>query len=255
MKIKSVIVFILFFIGIVSAQSDALTQFSTIDALLNGLYDGQFSFGEVIRSGDFGIGTFNALDGEMVLLDGEIFQITADGGVNLIDSSVTTPFSVSTFFDSDNHFKIDSCQSLEELIKILDSKIVSGNIFYAVKISGNFLYVKTRSVPKQNKPYLPLTEAAKHQTVFEKENLKGDLIGFYSPVYVKGINVPGYHLHFLSKDKTFGGHVLDVKIDKVECFLDEISSFKLILPDDDEFLNTDLSKDKEDELKSVEKGN
>ncbi len=251
-------IFFLFFfcyLKSVSAQSDAVTQFSTIDALLNGLYDGQFSFGEVSRSGDFGIGTFNALDGEMVLLDGQIFQITAEGGVNLIDSSATTPFSISTFFDNDKRFKIDSCQSLEELTQILDAKIVSGNIFYAVKISGNFLYVKTRSVPKQNKPYLPLAEAAKHQIVFEKENLKGDLIGFYAPIYVKGINVPGYHLHFLSEDKTFGGHVLDVKIGKVECFLDEIKSFKLILPDDAEFLKTDLSQDKENELKSVEKGN
>lgn len=238
--------------GQVHAQTDQVTQFSTIDALLNGLYDGQFSFSEIKKSGNFGIGTFNALDGEMVLLDGTVYQVTANDGVHKIDVPGKTPFAVTAFFEPDTQFSLSGNNSIEELKEETDKYLISENLFYAIKITGKFSYMKTRSILEQSKPYPPLAESAKEQVVFEAENIDGTVIGFYSPEYIKGINVPGYHLHFISGDKTFGGHILNLKIEKAVAEIDEIKNFSLHLPENDDFYKTNLKKDKSKELKAVE---
>ena len=84
--------------------------------------------------------------------------------------------------------------------------------FYAVMIQGEFSYVKTRSVPAQEKPYPPLAEVTKNQPTFEFTDVTGTMVGFRCPPYVTGINVPGYHLHFLTDDRTAGGHLLEFTV-------------------------------------------
>jgi acetolactate decarboxylase len=126
------------------------------------------------------------------------------------------------------------------------------NIFYAVKLEGTFKMVKTRSVPRQSKPYKPLIEVAKKQPVFTFENVKGVMVGFRCPIFVKGINVPGYHLHFLTDDRKGGGHVLDFKTDDIELKICRVLNFRMLLPDNEAFFKTNLSIDREKELKKVE---
>jgi len=75
-----------------------------------------------------------------------------------------------------------------------------------------------------------------------------------SVFYVKGINVPGYHLHFISDDKTKGGHILKFELLNGECEIDILNQYFLTLPvDDKEFAETNLSINRSKELDEVEK--
>ena len=130
----------------------------------------------------------------------------------------------------------------------------TGNIFYAIKIEGTFSYIKTRSVPAQEKPYPPLVEVTQNQPIFEFNDVEGTIVGFRCPAYVAGINVPGYHLHFLTKSKDSGGHVLEFEIVEAVASIDYTSEFLMILPgDDSDFYEVDLTQDKQKELEKVEK--
>ncbi len=235
-----------------SGTRDTLYQVSTIDALLEGLYDGDVTFKELKTHGDLGIGTFDRLDGEMICLDGKFYKVRVDGKVYDVSDEETTPFASVTFFSPDAVAEVSDLASIEQLKEWLDTLIPSKNMFYAVKIEGTFGYVKTRSVPAQEKPYPLLMEVSKGQTIFEFENVKGTLLGFRCPPYVKGVNVPGYHLHFITEDRSAGGHLLECSIDSATAELDTTSDFYMVLPDNEDFMKADLSGDKEIELKGVE---
>jgi len=234
-------------------ERETVTQVSTIDALLNGVYDGAVSLREVTQYGDFGIGTFHALDGEMLMVDGEIYQIASDGVARVPDLNVTTPFAAVTFFEVDQSHILPSGMTFDVFEHEVDRLLPTPNIFYALRIEGVFKTMKTRSVPEQTHPYPPLTEIAKTQPVFEFENIEGVLIGFRCPPYVTGINVPGYHLHFLTKDRKAGGHVLAFTVDDAVLTMDYTSNFSMRLPVADAFYSANLEDDKTQELKAVEK--
>jgi acetolactate decarboxylase len=218
-----------------------------------GVYDGVISCGQLKAYGDFGLGTFEALDGEMVELDGKIFQVRANGVAYVAPDSLKVPFAAVTFIQYDQDEKIPLGTDYAGLQKILD-KIIPTNIFAAIKIDGQFGYMKTRSVPMQVKPYPPLTEVTKNQSVFEFNQVSGTIVGFRCPPYVNGINVPGYHLHFLTKDHKAGGHVLEFQTANLTARLDYIPDFLMILPDrTSDFYKIDLSGDQKSNLQKVEK--
>jgi len=235
---------------------EVLTQISTIDAILNGVYDGVISIGELTQYGDFGIGTFEALDGEMVVLDGEVYQIKADGGVYSVDSKTMTPFASVTFFDTDSQIPLygeNGNITYSQCQELINQALPTENIFYAIKITGVFSYMKVRSVPAQQKPYPPLVEVTKNQPVFEYTEIAGTIVGFYCPSYVDGVNVPGYHLHFLSAGEMFGGHVLDFIVKTGDVFIDFTSAFTMILPGpNSDFYKLDLTPDLSGELEEAE---
>ena len=259
-----VIAFIVFLSGCLSSQTnddvlhqpvneDVLFQTSTIDALLKGVYDGDITFGELKQHGDFGLGTFNGLDGEMLELDGNVYQIKTDGVAYPVDDSMSTPFSAVTFFEADEKLFLDTTMDHTQFPDYLESKFPTKNIIYAIKIEGNFDYIKTRSVPSQNKPYPKLVEVTKNQSTFEFHQTNGTIIGFWLPVYMKGINVPGYHFHFITDDMTAGGHVLEYILGNSSIEIDYTSNFLMDLPETDEFYKVDLEEDKQAELEKVEK--
>lgn len=234
-------------------NEDVLFQVSTIDALMEGVYDGAVTFKELKTHGDLGIGTFDRLDGEMICLDGKVYKVRADGKVYEVSDEEKTPFASVTFFVPDTVAVVGLLANLEELKGWLDTLIPSKNMFYAVKVKGTFGYVKTRSVPAQEKPYPTLMEVSKKQSVFEYTDVKGTLLGFWCPSYVKGINVPGFHLHFISEDRSEGGHLLECRVEKAAVEMDSTSGFYMVLPDNEDFLKADLSGDKEIQLQGVEK--
>jgi acetolactate decarboxylase len=248
-----VLLVILAAFDVADAGQDTLTQISTIDALMTGIYDGDTTLKSLKEKGDFGLGTFNALDGEMVLLDSQFYRITAAGAVERPDPATKTPFAAVTFFEPDRTVPLESGLNFEGLTSRTGSLLPTPNIFYALKITGTFQIVTTRSVPSQKKPYRPLSDVVKTQPVFAIRNVEGTIVGFHCPSYVKGVNVPGYHLHFLTADRTAGGHVLDFKVEKATMELDETREFLLILPSDKAFSSADLATDREKELKAVEK--
>jgi acetolactate decarboxylase len=234
-------------------ENDTLFQISTINALMNGAYKGEMTFGELKRYGDLGIGTFDGLDGEMIELEGKFYQIKVDGVAYPVPDSMTTPFAVVTPFEADKTVPMQDGMDYEGLQRYLDKLIPDSNIFYAVKLEGTFKYIKTRSVPKQEEPYPPLVEVVKEQTIFEFHDIKGTIVGFRCPDSVKGINVPGYHLHFITADKKAGGHLLACQLQEGTIAIDFTSQFHLVLPQQDSASPQSLpNKDRTEELKKVE---
>ncbi len=240
--------------GCSTTGKNTITQTSTIDALLAGLYDGHISCRELLRYGNFGIGTFDRLEGEMVIINGTIYQIKADGKVYRPDIDIKTPFATVCRFSADESFSLKKRMNFKEFEELIDKLVPNQNIFCAIKIVGEFAQMKTRSVPAQKQPYPPLAEVAENQPEFHMRNVSGTIVGFRCPLYVKGINVPGYHLHFITNDYKRGGHVLSFEITKGKCDIDLCNQFFLILPKSKEaFENVDLSKDRSEELEKVER--
>ena len=234
-------------------NKDVLFQISTINVLLDGVYDGEVTYEKLKQYGDFGIGTFNGLDGEMIGLEGKFYQVKADGRAYLVDDSMKTPFAVVTFFEADKSALLDKIENYGQLKQSLDKLLPTKNIFYAIKIEGVFKYVKTRSVPGQNKPYPLLVEVVKTQSIFEFHNIKGTIVGFWCPCYVEGVNVPGYHLHFITEDRKAGGHLLECHLQNARVEIDYTSEFYMALLKSDEFYKTDLTRKKQKELERVER--
>jgi len=244
----------LVFLSVGASAQDTVMQVSTIDALVAGVYDGTMSCGRLLQYGDFGIGTFDRLEGEMVVLDGTVYQAKVDGKVYTPDGKTTTPFAAVCRFGADCTFDVRKGMDFKALEEAIDASISNKNLFYAIKVQGTFSYMKTRSVPAQDKPYPPLAEITKHQSIFEKRNIPGTIVGFRCPVYVKGINVPGYHLHFISDDRTWGGHILALETGTGTCAIDRCNELLMVLPEEgEEFKAVDLSKDRSTELHQVEK--
>jgi len=248
------ICFSLIFLSFRAHTQDTVMQVSTIDALVAGLYDGTMSCDRLLQYGDLGIGTFDRLEGEMLVLDGTVYQVKADSAVYTPDGKMTTPFAAVCRFGADDSINLKKGMNFEEMEKMIDTSISNNNLFYAIKITGTFSYMKTRSVPAQNKPYPPLAEVTKNQSVFEMKNISGTIVGFRCPAYVKGINVPGYHLHFISDDRARGGHILDLETDTAICAIDRCNQFLMVLPTEGEaFQKVDLSTDRTKDLYQIEK--
>jgi len=236
--------------------NDVLFQSSVITALMQGVFDGSMTYEELSSHGDFGLGTFNRLDGEMVELDGQFYQVKADGAVYPVNSSMKTPFAIVTYFTPDKEMNFHASGNLPAnltlLQRYLENQMPSKNIFYAIRIDGVFDYIKTRSVPAQVKPYPTLTEAIKNQSIFEMFNQSGTVIGFWSPAFASGINLAGYHFHFLNDKRTAGGHVLDLRLKNASIAFDRTPEFFVNLPNETEFLQADLSGTNQGDLKKAE---
>jgi len=233
-------------------SSETISQFSTIDAILQGIYDGPATFGEVRRYGDFGIGTVNHLDGEMLALDGVFYQITGDGLVHVIKDKEKTSFATVAFFNPRHHSLEKQVSSLRLLQKRLDSRLGSKNFFWAIRIDGIFSSMRVRSISRQHPPYRPLVEVTKSEAVFRFSNIPGTLLGFRSPPYIKGINVPGYHFHFISNDRTKGGHVLGCSLLEAKASWSCHRTFQMMLPNDSAFRHADFSEHDAEALRKAE---
>jgi acetolactate decarboxylase len=234
-------------------DDDILFQVSTLGALQEGVYDGVAALKEIKLHGDFGIGTFDGLDGEMIELDGIFYQVRADGKVYRVLETVKTPFAMITKFNSDKKLYISESMDYKELQELILSLLPTKNIIYAVKLTGEFQYVKTRSVPKQVKPYPRLVEVTKNQPTFEMNNIKGTIMGYWLPEYLAGVNMAGFHFHFLTDDKKGGGHLLEIQMTKGTLEIDYSYGIKLILPAQSDFFKTTFSKDNKNELEKIEK--
>lgn len=234
-------------------NQDLLYQVSTINALMQGVYEGETTYGQLQDKGDLGIGTFEALDGEMVMVDGVFYQIKADGKVYPVKPEMIAPFADVTYYSADQTITLSNIDGVANLQKAIDPLITNRNLFCAIRIDGTFSYIKVRSVPAQVKPYPLLSEAVQNQKVFEYQNVEGTILGFWSPDFINGINVPGYHLHFISKDRTIGGHLLDCKVSQAQVGVDVTDDFTLDLPKNQAFSQSDLARDQTSEVQKVER--
>lgn len=223
-----------------------------VNALVEGIYEEKIPFTEVKKHGDFGLGTFDHLDGEMIMLDGHIWQIRSDGRVERVDEKALTPYACVTFFEPQKHALLTSDHDYEYFLDWLQSLLPSPNLFYALRIEGTFSYIKTRSVPRQE-CYRPLVEVAAEQPIFEFENTEGTLAGFYTPEFMASLSVPGMHLHFLSADQQHGGHLLECRPHEARVAVQLLDRMELSLPMSDAYLHWDFHRDISRDLGKAEK--
>jgi acetolactate decarboxylase len=207
-----------------------LFQASTIGALLDGSFEGDVSFAELAEHGDLGLGTLNHLDGEMIAIDGRFYRADVEGKVTEVSAEARTPFAVVVPFASNLQFDLEGSLDQDRLLAEIDRRIPADAASCAVRIDGRFEVVRARSVPRQEPPYRPLTEVVGEQHVFELAGVDGTMLGFRFPEYAEGIEVAGWHLHFISEDRTRGGHVLDCRTETAHIQLDPSGELHVELP-------------------------
>jgi acetolactate decarboxylase len=233
-------------------QSPPLYQCAPVNALVEGIYRERVPLAEILEHGDFGIGTFDGLDGEMVVLDGRVYQVAGTGVVREVTEPVSSPFACVTFWTPAAHDDFAGPCTYDEFLDWLLTLLPSPNLFYALRVEGSFAEVHTRSVPAQQS-YRPLVEVAAHQPEFSFAGAHGTLAGFYTPAFMESVNVPGLHLHFLSDDRTQGGHLLSCRPERVRTSVQFISTLELGLPMSLDYLTWDFRRDTGADLDKAEK--
>ena len=229
-------------------------QTGLMSQLLDGIYDGEMTIGELLSHGNFGVGTFNGLDGEMVVLDGVCYQVRHDGSVSLPDLRQQTPYAVVTNFVPMIKRELPQNLLRKSASQILDDFTVSKNYMYAVKIYGEFEWVRTRTVIKQEKPYPKMVAATENEDIVQFDNVTGTIVGFRTPIYEQGISVPGCHAHFIDDEHVQGGHVVDFKLRSAKVEICPGTGLQLHLPLTPEFSSANLSpEDLADQISKAEK--
>ncbi len=210
-------------------EQDTLYQITAFNVFSAGNFEGNTSFAELARQGDFGIGTLNGLNGEMIALNGKFYQIPTDSSPREISASEKTPYATVTFFTSDQTLQVTNLSRYSQLKETLNATLPNLNKIYAIKIHGYFNSAQTRSVPIQTKPYPTLAKAIENQTIFNLTQVEGTLVGFFFPDSMNGVDATGYHLHFLTDDHTAGGHMLECSIKNATVEIDQTNNYHLLI--------------------------
>ena len=202
------------------AKTDNIYQYGTMQKFLDRNFDGSLTIKELKKHGDFGLGTYNGVNGEMVVSEGRVYRILPSGEPFEVSEAELSPYTVVKFFEADTSFALNYTMSLEELKAYIKELIADTTKPVAIRISGEYEKAKTRTVEKQTKPYPSLDEIVANQIVFNFENIKGTAIGYWFPDYFETVNFPGFHFHFLKDGASGGGHLLDCTISNVTVELD-----------------------------------
>jgi acetolactate decarboxylase len=226
-------------------------QISTSAALVQGVYDGAVSSRTLLANGDFGLGTFEHLDGEMVVLDGNIYQVRGDGSVQRRQDDFQVPFAVVSQFQPEETFDVPAVGSLEDLERACDRHRESDNLFYALRVDGVFERMHTRAM-KGTSEGTGLAAAAQTEPEFDFEDIGGTLVCIWSPLYSSSFSVPGYHFHFISNDRTKGGHVLGCSAKALRVGIQVLCEYDVRLPEVGSFLKTNLTVDTTKDLEKAE---
>lgn len=236
------------------AAPDPIYQISVINALLEGIYEGVLTIGDLKAYGDFGLGTVASVDGEMLAEGGLFFRVRDDGTAYPLEDGDTTPFAVVTFFRPEQRYQVDGVLGQAAAEALFLRLMGTTNAPYALRVSGTFPYVKTRSVARQDPPYPRLADVTANQAEFEFFNAHGTMVGFWTPGYLDGLNVPGFHFHWISGDLSSGGHVLAYEMGPATIELDEknlvVVELPLHLP---VFRDRGISTQVEGELERIER--
>ena len=219
-----------------------LYQVSTATALVEGVYQGAVRIGDLRPHGDLGLGTFENLDGEMVIVDGHFYQVRADGSVREVADSTLSPFAAITAFSPGPAVTLADCPDLAYLTTQFDLLRHSDNLFFALRVDGQFDYIHTRAMQRTTEG-VPLVQAAAVQPEFEFHDISGTLVGFWTPEYAKSLNVPGYHLHFISGNRTRGGHLLQCRGRNLRLQIQREGDYHIALPETQDFLKANLRRD------------
>ena len=219
-------------------------QYNIWWGFVNKVFDGDLTVKALKKRGDIALGSYTQLDGELVMLDGIPYRIREDGSVSIPKDEDKIVYVDAAFFEGEYSFEIDKATDFNSLIESINEWLPTPNKFYTFKISGTFNYMKCGGLNKQEKPYTDgLDVLIPKRPVFERNDVKGTIVGFYCPEFIGNINVAGYHFHFISDDKTLGGHVMAFNTQKLKIESDALSDYHFTLPDSDDFNNVSLDKE------------
>ena len=236
-------------------ERESINQVALLQSLAQGYLGGTIKVKDIRAVGDTGIGTFEGVNGEMIVLDGTVYQALGDGRVVVADDKVVVPYATVTMFDDDATIDLTNIADKAAFEKALDKAVneYGKNSFYMVKMHAEFPSILFRSEYGSQPPYPTLLEALKgKQTEFTATNIKGTLVGLYCPNYMSGLNTPGWHFHFISDDKKQGGHILELSLNKGTVHFDKTDKFTMMLPNDKHFHEYNLAKDMKEDIRSAE---
>ena len=240
----------------ISMRNNKMYQVSTLQALALGYSRAVITVGELLREGDTGLGTFEDVNGEMIVMEGNCYRADQSGQVSIVPEETGVPFAAVATLSGEQQYEITGMPDIESLRSELTRKIEERfglNSMHVVRIDGEFEKVDARSEAPYRSHHVSLKQIlGDTQRAFVFENIRGSLVGVYFPDYMDGINMPGWHLHFLSEDRMKGGHVFDVSIKAGTVKVDKISNMEINLPKEPAFDTYALKQDLQDEIKSVE---
>lgn len=233
-------------------ERHSLFQVSTSNALAQGVFAGAVTVGELRRHGDFGLGTFAGLDGELIMIEGVCFRAGAGGDVEEVGDEREVPFALVTRFVADVDTVIEFSAALAELAARLDALRPSQNLFAGIRIDATFQSLTLRAACPA-RPGEGLLEATRHQSEYTVGSATGTLVGFWAPEYARAVGVPGYHFHFISDDRQVGGHALDLVGGPLHVGMQVESGLHLAIPETAAFLAADLSGEHSAEIEAAER--
>lgn len=238
-------------------EAGGMYQVSTLQALALGYSRAVVTVDELLKNGDTGLGTFENVNGEMIALDGHCYRALDDGSVIEAPLDSGVPFAAVARLGGEREFELENLPDIQSLRNALTLKIEEHfglNSMHVIRIDGLFAKVDARSEAPYRSHHVTLKKILDmNQTAFVFENIRGTLVGVYFPDYMDGINMPGWHLHFVSDDRSKGGHVFDVSVSEASVRLDKITRIGIELPKDAAFDTYALKSASEDEIKKVEK--
>jgi acetolactate decarboxylase len=225
----------------VSQPKSTLFQVSTLAGLQRGLFYPVTTVGQLRQNGDVGVGAFEGMDGELLVIDGQAYNAMYSGKVVPVEDNTPIVYGTVALLTANRTESMQNIFSYDQLQKSLSQLLPNKNIFYVFKIQATFNYLKVRSTAKQEKPYPGLSVVVKNQSTFELNNIKGTLIGFRCPAYIQGVYAPGFHLHFISEDRQKGGHVLEANVADLTAQIGYLTQMHLLLPDNEATRVMDMS--------------
>lgn len=211
-----------------------VTQVSSLQALMDGTYTVGLTMEELSDHGNFGLGTFGYVDGEMILLDGTVYRAAHDGTVSRAESFRLTPFAVTHPFEPDDRWTVEAIGTFDDLKERLSDRYPGGYGIRAFRIEGRFAHLRVRSVPRQEQPGVPLDQVVDQENVFELEDVEASLVGYRFPSYMEGVNAPGYHFHAVTADRTRGGHLYELSIREARIEQQRLRSLQILHLESDE---------------------
>jgi acetolactate decarboxylase len=214
---------------LVLAAPSTLYQFSVLETLNLANYDGGIGIRQLLKHGDFGVGTYSGLNGEMIVLDGKPYRADETGTIHLMKGQDATPFACVTHFRPTRKLSFPTVRSLQTLQADIQKYFLPG-IPYAIRVTGLCSVLKARSFPAQVSPYRPLPDLIPTQRTFEWRDRRATLVGFFMPSYVGKVNAPGFHFHTVTEDKKNGGHTLDAEIQDATVEMMPIDRYEVEFP-------------------------
>ena len=233
-------------------------QISTLQALAMGYTRSVVTVEELLKHGDTGLGTFEDVAGEMIVVDGVCYQAMADGSVRKARIETGIPFAAVAESDHDNVFEVSNISTIDQLSELLTLKIEEGfglNGMHVARVDGHFSTVSARSAYPYRSQHIDLkTILSETQRSFVFEDIDGTLVCIYFPDYMDGINLPGWHIHFISSDRSVGGHVFDLEMVSGEIQLTRLDKIEIQLPNTPAFDTYSLTKASENDIAEIEQG-